>query len=151
MLFPIAFNPVIELANRLQTTAFQMKLLIPSSEGISPVGAAIYLEWDVQEHDDPMGWYYAIVSQHYADGQSQVMYSNSDTKTLNLKPAHWVLMRKGAKVFLPNSKAPPRYLLKKVRDKTTKVISSTQNLTQLRHMLMTSQFFWVTFRTVRWL
>ena len=109
LLLLLAFNPVIEPANQLQTTGYRScRCSIIPGMGCSKTW------W-------PYGLVFAIVFQNYVHGQSQVMYSNGDTKTLNLKSVHWVQMRKGWKAFLFHSKAPPRYPLKKVRDETTHV------------------------------
>ena len=120
LLFLLVFNPVIKLCDKLQTTGFRLKLPILNSEGIPPVNAPIYLEWDVEGHDDPQGWYYAIVTQHFVDGRSQVTYSNGDTEDLNLNSVTWKLTRRGSKSYLPPLQSPPDYQLKKLREEASK-------------------------------
>ena len=57
LLFLIAFQPVIKLADTLEPDGYQLQLAIPESEGLPPPDSFIYVEWDVEESDEPKGWY----------------------------------------------------------------------------------------------
>ena len=95
--------------------------LIPESEGLPPIGATIYLEWDVPDHGDPQGWYLATVTDHQPDGQSHILYPNGQSEQLCLKSTKWHLTRKGGRHYLPKAATLPKYPLKKLREETSKI------------------------------
>ncbi len=119
VIFLFSFNPVIELANRLSTSGFSLRIPIPNSTGLPPLNSAIYVFWD-EISDEPRSWYYALVKEHLSDGTSIIEYSNNATETINLHSVKWKLTTKAQKPYLPQNLKPPSFPLKKVRDKTLK-------------------------------
>ena len=55
---------------------------IPDSEGLPLIGATIYVEWDVPDHEDPQGWYLSTVIDHQADGQAYILFPNGQSEQL---------------------------------------------------------------------
>ena len=65
------------------------------SEGLPPIGATIYVERDVPDHQDPQGWYLATVIDHQADSQAHILFPNSQSEQLLcLMSTRWHLTRK---------------------------------------------------------
>ena len=121
LIFLVAFNPLIEVCNNLSTCGFSLRLPIPNSSGIPPVDSAIYVKWDEVQSAEPPGWYYAVVSKYHLDGDVTIEYANKGTERLNLNSVEWKHTRKGQKSFLPFSKAPPIFPLRKIRHNAKEV------------------------------
>ena len=71
----------------------------PCLKGLPPIGANRYLEWNISDHEDPLGWYLATVIDHQADRQTYILYTNGQSKLFRLKSPRWHLTRKGGKRF----------------------------------------------------
>ena len=92
LLFLLAFQPVIQLAESLETEGFQLRLFAPDSEGLPPPDAHVYVLWDEEDSDEPQGWYLCRVLEYYHNGTSKVEYLiSSETELLDLKSTPWHL------------------------------------------------------------
>ena len=58
-----------------------------------------------------------VVSEYHSDGEATVEYADKATGQLNLNIVEWKHTRKGQKPFLPHSRAPPVFPLKKTMQK----------------------------------
>ena len=76
LIFLIAFNPIIELANTSKSSGFSLKYPVPSSCGLPPVDAHIYLKWDEPSSDEAPGWYRCQVAKYLPNGLTEVHYPN---------------------------------------------------------------------------
>ena len=133
LLFLIAFQPVIKLAGTLEPDGYRLQLAIPESEGLPPPDSFIYVEWDVEESDEPKGWYLCRVMEYFTNSLARLEYQcNLATEVLDLKSVQWHLTRKSCCKFLPPSKTPPVFPLKKVREEArkTKMTTSTSHKTK---------------------
>ena len=133
LLFLIAFQPVIKLAGTLEPDGYRLQLAIPESEGLPPPDSFIYVEWDVEESDEPKGWYLCRVMEYFTNGLARLEYQcNLATEVLDLKSVQWHLTRKSCCKFLSLSKTPPVFTLKKVREEArkTKMTTSTCHKTK---------------------
>ena len=115
LIFLITFNPLLELCHKLPTCGFQLKLPLPNSCGLPPTDAAIYVEWNEPDSDEPPGWYYAIVKQYRNDSKALIEYADFCTEVIDLHSINWFLTRKGQKRYLPLENPPCRFPLKKLR------------------------------------
>ena len=130
LLFLVAFQPIICLANSLETEGYQLQLQIPESEGLPPPDAYVYILWDEESSDEPQGWYLCQILEYYCNGLTKVKYLDSSaTEILNLKSTSWHFTRKSAKKFLPPEATPPEFPLKKIRERAqqTKTAASSRH------------------------
>lgn len=100
-----------------------LKLPVPNSSGLPTVNSAIFVPLDKPQSDEPPGWYYATVKEYYAtvkvyyaDAEASIEYANIVTEKLNLHSVKWEFTRKGQPSFIPSSKNPPKFPLKKIRE-----------------------------------
>ena len=119
LIFLVAFNPLIELGNKLPSCGFCLKLSVTNSSGLPPI-SSIYVEWNESSSNEPPGWYYAVVREYLPDGLAKIEYPDQATEVLNLHSVRWEHTRKGQKTYLLLSKAPPKFPLKKVREEASK-------------------------------
>ena len=126
LIFLLAFNPLIELCNRLPSCGFNLRLPVPNSSGLPPTNTAIYVEWNEDPSDEPSGWYYAVVKEYLPNGQARIEYTDHASETLDLHSVRWEHTRKGTKAFLPLSTMVPKFPLKRIREeaKNIKICSS---------------------------
>lgn len=64
MIFLIAFNLVVQFANKEKASGFSLRYPVPSSAGLPPVNAHIYVEWNEPLSDEPPGWYRCSVTEY---------------------------------------------------------------------------------------
>ena len=125
LIFLVAFNPLIQVYDNLSTCSFSLRLPVANSSGLPPVNSTIYVLWNEPQSDEPPGWYYAVVSEYHSDGEVTIEYADKATERLNLNVVEWKHTRKGQRPFLPLSRAPPVFPLKKIR----------QDAKELKHCL----------------
>ena len=89
LIFLIAFNPVIQLAQSLTTCGFRLKL--PSNLPEMPtVNSYIYALWDEPNSDEPSGWYFAKVVSLDTDGSICLRYRKGNLmEVLDLSDLKW--------------------------------------------------------------
>ena len=88
---------------------------------LPPVDTAIYVMWDEPQSDEPPGWYYAIVTEYHSDGEDTIEYADKVRERLNLNMIERKHTRKGQRSYLPLSKTPPVFLLKKTHQDAKKL------------------------------
>jgi hypothetical protein len=124
LLFLIAFQPILHLAEFLELDGYQLKFFIPNSEGLPLPGAHAYVYWDDEASDEPQEWYLCRIMM------SKVEYLNSSaTEIVDLKSIPWYFARKSARKYLPSEVTPPSLPLKKVREQVqeSKSFSSSKH------------------------
>ena len=117
MIFLIAFNPIVELANMDKASGFSFRYPVPSSAGLPPVNAHIYVEWNEPSSDEPPGWYRCSVTEYSPAGLSTVLYANGSTETVDLRTVQWHLATGNSRHFLSKDSTPPTAKVPKVRAK----------------------------------
>ena len=63
----------------------------------------------------PLGTYHAVVSKYHPDREVTIKYADKATERVNLNAVEWKHTRKGQRPYLPLSKSPPVFPLKKIR------------------------------------
>ena len=90
LIFLIAFNPIIQLAQSLSTCGFRLKLLDPNTQELPKVNSHLYVQWDEESSDEPQGWYLAKVISVSSDGTATVLYRKGKMlEKLNLFQTNW--------------------------------------------------------------
>ena len=56
-----------------------------------------------------------VVSEYHSDGEATIEYANEATEWVNQNTVEWKHTRKGQRLFLPLSRTPPVFPLKKIR------------------------------------
>ena len=105
IMFLLAFNPILQLAVRLNHgNGYVFQLPLQNSEGLPPTGSTIYVKW-LEEGDEPPGWYRATVSNYFQDGSCLLIYDETSDSTvsevINLNLVDWLPCYKNAKRFVP--------------------------------------------------
>ena len=121
LIFLVAFNPLIQVCNTLSTCGFSLRLPIANSSGLPPVNSAIYVMWNETQSEEPSGWYYAVVCEYHSNGEATIEYADKSTERLNLNMAEWKHTRKGQKSYLPTTKNPPVFPLKRIRENSKEI------------------------------
>ena len=109
IIFLLSFNPIIQLAQRLQCPGFIFKLPIADSESLPGPGSSIYVEWNEESSDEVPGWYKCSVSSYSSVGSANLLYSNQTTELVDLRSINWKHARKTSKQFRPISSPPPSF------------------------------------------
>ena len=117
LIFLIAFNPIIELANTSKSSGFSLKYPVPSSCGLPPVDAHIYLKWDEPSSDEAPGWYRCQVAKYLPNGLTEVHYPNGTLEVVNLHTTQWHLATGRSKHYQSEDCTPPFAKVPKVREK----------------------------------
>ena len=93
LIFLIAFNPIIQLAESLNTCGYCLR--IPSTlPEVPKTHSYIYALWEEPNSNEPMGWYLAKVNSIESDGSISLKYRKGNlTEVIKLmklkwKPAH---------------------------------------------------------------
>ena len=90
LIFLIAFNPIIQLAQSLSTCGFRLKVSDPTSHKLPEVNSHLYVQWDEKDSDEPQGWYLAKITSVESDGTATVLYRKGKTlETFNLSEVNW--------------------------------------------------------------
>ena len=114
VLFLLAFNPIVRVANSLSTLGCSLKLPIPNSAGLPPLGSHLYVEWSEETSSEPQGWCSCSVVDYFPSGLAKMMYRDESTEEIDLHNVKWFLTRKNSKYYLPLSTTPQFYPQKKV-------------------------------------
>ena len=110
IIFLIAFNPVIKLAQSLNHPGFIFKIPIPNSEDLPEIGSTIYMMWDEPLSEEPPGWYRCVVSDYAEDGTAHIIYPNDSSESIHLSETTWTFARKSAKKYRPLNNQPPKFV-----------------------------------------
>jgi len=103
----------------LPSDGFRLKLAIPDSVGLPPVGAHLYVDWSQLNPSEPPGWYLCTVSGYVDEGLAEITYRNRALETLDLRAVRWAFTQKNKKSFRPAGSSLPVYPLKKIRYQAT--------------------------------
>jgi hypothetical protein len=134
LLFLIAFQPILHLAEFLELDGYQLKFFIPNSEGLPLPGAHAYVYWDDEASDEPQEWYLCRIMM------SKVEYLNSSaTEIVDLKSIPWYFARKSARKYLSSEVTSPTPPLKKLRNRRKNHNFSHHPNTRSKVLLMISQ------------
>ena len=117
VIFLIAFNPIIGLANSSTSSGFSLKYPVPSSHGLPPVDAHIYLKWDEPSSDEPPGWYRCQVTKYLPNSFTEVHYPNGTSEVVNLHSNQWHLATGRSKQYRSEDCSLPLAKVPKVREK----------------------------------
>ena len=117
LIFLVAFNPILCLANSNPSLGYTPCHPVPASEGLPPVDSHIYLEWNEPSSDEPPGWYRCSIVGFNPSGSATVRYPNGSTEIIDLRIAQWHLATGNSKHFLKPSITPPTAKVPKVREK----------------------------------
>ena len=111
IIFLIAFNPIIQLAQSLPTCGFQLR--IPNSSPETPkTNSYIYAFWDEPDSDEPAGWYLAKITANNPDGSVYLMYWKSKLReTIKLSEIKWHPTWGTVKWFRTSEDFPPNYTM----------------------------------------
>ena len=110
IIFLMAFNPVIKLAQCLQCPGFTFRIPVPDSEDLPTTGSTIYTMWDEPSSDESPGWYRCIVSEYSEDGKVELSYPNGNTESVMLSQTRWTFARRSAKKFRSLDDHPPNFI-----------------------------------------
>ena len=110
IIFLMAFNPVLKLAQSLDCPGFAFRIPIPDSEDFPDCDSNILVLWDEPESDEPSGWYRCNVLQYLPSGSVQLRYSDGDTEIIHLSKVTWKFARKSAKMFYSLNDPPPSFI-----------------------------------------
>ena len=69
VIFLLAFSPIIHLAETWEYAGFFNQIPVPNSEGLPSIGQSIYVLWDEDDSEEPIGWYKATVEEYHWDGR----------------------------------------------------------------------------------
>ena len=109
IIFLIAFNPVLKLAQSLDCPGFAFRIPITDSEDFPDCDSNILVLWDEPESDEPSGWYRCNVLQYLPNGSVQLRYPDGATESVHLSKVTWKFARKSAKVFYSLNDSPPSF------------------------------------------
>ena len=110
IIFLMAFNPVIKLAQSLNHPGFIFKIPIPNSEDLPEIGSTIYMMWDEPLSEEPPGWYRCVVSDYAEDGTAHIIYPNDSSESIHLSEKTWTFARRSAKKYRPLNNQPPKFV-----------------------------------------
>ena len=100
LIFLIAFNPVIQLAQSLNTCGFCLR--IPSNlSGMPKTNSYIYALWDEPNSNEPVGWYLAKVNSIESDGLICWYRKDNLTEVIKLVDLKWKPARGTDKWYRP--------------------------------------------------
>lgn len=109
IIFLLAFNPIIQLANSLQCPGFVFRIPLTGSDDLPPSDSSIYVEWNELSSNEDPGWYKCRVSSYDSSGNALLLYHDQLTEIVDLNTTSWRYAKRSAKKFLPSSSPPPMY------------------------------------------
>ncbi len=102
LIFLIAFNPIIELADSLHTLGFCASLQNNVSLSLPNINKYVYVLWNEEVSEEPKGWYLAKIMTICPDGSATLYYRKSKSyESTNLNNLKWFPTRGNTKWFLP--------------------------------------------------
>ena len=74
LIFLIAFNPIIQLAQSLSTLGFHLRLPDSNQCELPKENSYLYMLWDEESSEEPSGWYLSKVTSISPDGSATLYY-----------------------------------------------------------------------------
>ena len=113
LIFLIAFNPIIQLAQSLSTLGFRLRLPDANQCELPKENSYLYVLWDEESSEEPNGWYLSKVTSISPDGSATLYYRKGKSyENINLIDTEWAPAPGNGKWFLPLSSAPSKGVTK---------------------------------------
>jgi len=104
LIFLIAFNSIIQLAQSLSTLGFRLRLLDSNQRELPKENSYLYVLWDEESSEEPSGWYLSKVTSISPDGSATLYYRKGKSyENINLNDTELAPAPGNGKWYLPLS------------------------------------------------
>ena len=127
VIFLLAFSPIIHLAETWEYAGFFNQIPVPNSEGLPSIGQSIYVLWDEDDSEEPIGWYKATVEKYHRDSRLSLQYSCGSTEMVGIFTTPWRFARKNGLIFIPSDQPPLPQPKNATTNQSTQYIQGTEH------------------------